>query len=211
MKSFEKVENLEPEKRKRILHAALREFAEKGYDQASTNQIVKEAEISKGMLFYYFNNKEDLYHYLINYGLKIVREEFLDTLDETIPDFLDRLKYISQAKLAYFWNYPAVNQFMGTILLEKDLELPVDLQGKLQETIAYAQQKTYSSHSSDKNPFRKDVDSQKAAQLIEWTIRGYQQETLERLKGKKMTELDLEKMWDEFDEYIEILRTAFYQ
>lgn len=54
---FSKFLNLNPEKQDRILNAALKEFAQKGYQNASTNEIVKEAGISKGLLFHYFNNK----------------------------------------------------------------------------------------------------------------------------------------------------------
>ena len=37
--------SLELEKQQRIINAALKEFARNGYEKASTNEIVKEAEI----------------------------------------------------------------------------------------------------------------------------------------------------------------------
>jgi AcrR family transcriptional regulator len=48
-------------KRERILEAAAREFAAHGYEGASLNQILAEAEISKGAAYYYFDDKADLY------------------------------------------------------------------------------------------------------------------------------------------------------
>ena len=54
---MEKFNSLDEEKRQKILDAALMEFAEHGYEKASTNRIVKEAGIGKGMLFYYFKSK----------------------------------------------------------------------------------------------------------------------------------------------------------
>jgi AcrR family transcriptional regulator len=45
-------------KQNEIMHAALREFSRFGYDLASTNRIVAEAGISKGVLFKYFSNKK---------------------------------------------------------------------------------------------------------------------------------------------------------
>lgn len=57
--------HLPEEKQKQILDCALNEFAEQGYDLASTNQIVKEAGISKGVLFKYFTSKEELFYYII--------------------------------------------------------------------------------------------------------------------------------------------------
>ena len=51
---------LEKEKQDRIIEAAIKEFAEYGYENGSTNRIVKECGISKGSLFKYFENKEDI-------------------------------------------------------------------------------------------------------------------------------------------------------
>lgn len=43
------------------MNAAFKEFGKFGYAQASTNHICKQYDISKGLLFYYFQNKEQLY------------------------------------------------------------------------------------------------------------------------------------------------------
>ena len=64
--------NLHKEKQQRILNAALNEFANKGFDRASTNEIVKSAGISKGLLFHYFNNKKDFSSFCLN----IVYEQY---------------------------------------------------------------------------------------------------------------------------------------
>jgi AcrR family transcriptional regulator len=53
--------DLEQHRRERILGAAAREFAERGYEAASVNRIIIEAGISKGSLYYYFDDKEDLF------------------------------------------------------------------------------------------------------------------------------------------------------
>lgn len=61
---------LEPDKQQRILEAVLKEFATQGYDKASTNRIVQEAGIAKGMLFYYFKNKQELFRYALQHSIK---------------------------------------------------------------------------------------------------------------------------------------------
>ncbi|RIL20144.1 TetR/AcrR family transcriptional regulator, partial [Staphylococcus gallinarum] len=40
--------NLKPAKQRTIVNAAVKEFVKSGYDKASTNEIVKHAQISKG-------------------------------------------------------------------------------------------------------------------------------------------------------------------
>ncbi|ADY55173.1 regulatory protein TetR [Syntrophobotulus glycolicus DSM 8271] len=47
-------------RRNAILNAAFKEFAERGFDEASTNVIAKESGISKGLMFHYVNSKKDL-------------------------------------------------------------------------------------------------------------------------------------------------------
>ncbi|MCA9662226.1 MAG: TetR/AcrR family transcriptional regulator [Myxococcales bacterium] len=52
---------LDPDKRRAILEAAADEFARDGFDGASYNQIIARAGISKGAMYYYFDDKADLY------------------------------------------------------------------------------------------------------------------------------------------------------
>ncbi|MCZ6889061.1 MAG: helix-turn-helix domain containing protein [Gammaproteobacteria bacterium] len=54
-------EGLDAERRGRILDAAAEQFSDRGYDGASINRIIAEAGISKGALYYYFDDKEDLF------------------------------------------------------------------------------------------------------------------------------------------------------
>ncbi|MCF7669493.1 MAG: TetR/AcrR family transcriptional regulator [Verrucomicrobia bacterium] len=55
------------EKRKTILDAALRCFADNGYSSTSVQHIVDTAKITKPMLYYYFTNKAGLFQALIDW------------------------------------------------------------------------------------------------------------------------------------------------
>ena len=57
--------NLIDEKREKIINEALREFEENDFESASINQIVIRSEISKGSFYQYFEDKKDLYRYII--------------------------------------------------------------------------------------------------------------------------------------------------
>ena len=52
---------LDPDRRAAILTAAAEEFARAGLEGASYNQIIARAGASKGAMYYYFDNKEDLF------------------------------------------------------------------------------------------------------------------------------------------------------
>lgn len=54
-------ESLDPERRATLLAAAAEEFAAHGYEAASFNRIIERAGTSKGAMYYYFEDKADLY------------------------------------------------------------------------------------------------------------------------------------------------------
>ena len=57
--------NLPAEKQEKLLEAATREFSHKPFNEASINQIIKEAGIPRGSFYMYFQDKEDLFRYLL--------------------------------------------------------------------------------------------------------------------------------------------------
>lgn len=54
-------QRLAEEKQHAILEAAATEFAQNGFAAASFNRIIESAGLSKGAMYYYFDDKEDLY------------------------------------------------------------------------------------------------------------------------------------------------------
>lgn len=54
-------EKLPEDRRRLILEAAAREFGEHGFDGASYNRIIAHCGTSKGAMYYYFDDKADLY------------------------------------------------------------------------------------------------------------------------------------------------------
>lgn len=57
--------NLPAEKQALIFDVAIAEFALHPYEQASVNRVVARADIAKGSFYQYFENKKDLYLYLL--------------------------------------------------------------------------------------------------------------------------------------------------
>lgn len=57
--------NLPEEKRNTVINAAIDEFAEYGLENASTNRIVANSGISKGSFYQYFEDKQDVFMYLL--------------------------------------------------------------------------------------------------------------------------------------------------
>jgi len=77
-----RVAGQDPVKRQQILDGAKRVFLEVGFDGASMNDITREAGVSKGTIYVYFENKEDLFGALIDRERSAIFASLAETLDE---------------------------------------------------------------------------------------------------------------------------------
>lgn len=68
------------QKRQRVIDQALRMFAERGYENVSVDEILKEAGIAKGTFYHYFESKEDI---LLDFGKSQI--EIIDRWEEDSP------------------------------------------------------------------------------------------------------------------------------
>lgn len=74
------------QKKERILKAAIQEFSSRKYAEASINQIIKEADISRGSFYQYFEDKDDLYFYIISTVINETAYTFLKDFLASQPD-----------------------------------------------------------------------------------------------------------------------------
>ena len=63
---------LNDEKKKKLIDASFKEFSLYNYNDVSINRIIKEAGISRGSFYMYFEDKKDLYFYLLEQHLEIL-------------------------------------------------------------------------------------------------------------------------------------------
>lgn len=86
------------DKKQRIIRAAMEHFAKSGYKKTTMDEIVATANISKGLIFYYFGNKEKLYLYLYEFAYGLVYNSIMNTLEQ--EDLFERIRESEQVKLA---------------------------------------------------------------------------------------------------------------
>ena len=146
---------------------------------------------------------------MIEYSMSITMNEFLNLIDTNEFDFIERMKQVSLLKMKLYAEHPDIMNFMGTLILTEELEFPEDLISRLDDLKRLGNEKMY--ENVDTSLFRDDVDVNKVYQLIRWSIEGYQNELTYRLKGKKMSEVDMDPLWDEFYEYLDIMKKSFYK
>ncbi|ARI75708.1 TetR/AcrR family transcriptional regulator [Halobacillus mangrovi] len=201
--------SLDKEKRDKILNAALREFAQRGYKQASTNQIVKEADISKGALFHYFKNKKDLYLALYDHFVSMFLEEMESEIDWSEKDIFIRYRNISHIKIGLYYKYPDMFNFLNAVFTEDAREVQKEVERRIEE---YGSQKYIEMMADiDPTPFKEDIDVKKAIDIITWSLEGFAYKQQAKVKGMKLEDIDLQENLKELDDYLEMLKQAFYK
>ena len=89
---------LAPEKQERLLEAATREFSRRSFAEASINQIIKDAGIPRGSFYMYFDDKEDLFCYVmsgyVDQLLMVVRESVLRAGGDLFQGMLDLYDFL---------------------------------------------------------------------------------------------------------------------
>ncbi|MEH7251439.1 TetR/AcrR family transcriptional regulator [Neobacillus niacini] len=206
---FSKFLNLDSEKQDRIINAAIKEFAQKGYDSASTNEIVKEAGISKGLLFHYFKNKKQLFFFLFDYCYNVVADEFYKKVDLTEKDFFNRIRQAVQIKTELQTQYPEILTFIQEAMMQDSPEIKADFDKKKQELTAVNINIIY--EGIDLSKFRDDVDVQKILKIIAWTFEKMSDEELLKAKMLPDHKIDYDKIYIEAEEYFEIFIKGFYK
>ncbi|TPN84157.1 TetR/AcrR family transcriptional regulator [Mesorhizobium sp. CU2] len=71
----------DPMKRAQIIEGARRVFIDKGFEAASMNDITREAGVSKGTIYVYFENKEELFEALIEEERGTIFKNLYEVLD----------------------------------------------------------------------------------------------------------------------------------
>lgn len=129
----EKFFDLKKEKQDRMINAALKLFAENGYRRASTDDMVREAGISKGLLFHYFGSKLGLYEFVYDYSVKFLTMELSSVLHQEETDFFVLRGQIEQAKAAVMKNFPYVQLFLYRASKEDETEALTAITEKRQQ------------------------------------------------------------------------------
>ena len=206
---FSKFLNIDSEKQERIINAASKEFAQKGYDNASTNEIVKEAGISKGLLFHYFNNKKGLYLFLYDYLQEMFLEKIYAKINWNQKDLFIRYREITLLKFELFKSYPETINFIKVAYFEDSKEVKSDLERRHNELVASSYHKLFTDF--DHSLFKEGIDINKAVQLIYWGMEGFANQQQEKHQALSTDQINPDEVLMEMDSYSEMLRDAFYK
>ena len=126
--------NLPAERRDRVLEAACAEFGARGFSAGSLNVIARRADVAKGSLFQYFDDKLDLFAHVCDTTSERIRadvEKRIGGLLETDPDlpFFDLLDDVLRYWVRYFADHPVDRAVTAATNLEVDDDVRAAVRG----------------------------------------------------------------------------------
>jgi len=193
----EKFFDLKKEKQDRIINAALKIFAQNGYRHASTDDIVKEADISKGLLFHYFGSKAGVFEFICDYSVRYMILELATKASGTESNLFEVMKQIEMARMDAMKGYPYMQQFLNrceredapeaVAMIEEKWPLLQEQYGRIYKQVLYTD-------------FPAGVDGHKLQKMMELTVEGLM---LERFDEKAF---EPERLYAEIAEYMDMMR-----
>ncbi len=188
--------DLKQEKQDRMINAALKIFAQNGYKHASTDDIVKEAGISKGLLFHYFDSKIGVYSFLYDYSARYMQLELSSAVDPEETSYMALRRQMEAARMQSLKTYPYMELFLKTAAKET-VEEAVSATKASKE--AYETALSEILGKADMETFRAAKNSDKFLKMLDYTTEGIMRESF---AGDTF---DAQKYYKEVIAYIDLI------
>ena len=200
----EKFLALSEEKQQRIINAAMEVFGKNEYKRASTDLIAVKAGISKGLLFYYFHNKKELYLYVYHCLMDIMKDQIADTAFLELTDFFELLRYAGTGKAVMLEKHPYILEFAMRAFYSENEIVSDALKSfnTMQEEVMY---QMYFGHI-DTYKFKDSVEPFKVYKMLRWMGDGYIHD--KQMAGKA---IDINELLDEFNDWMDMMTKLVYK
>ena len=100
--------------KRKIFETSMKLFAEKGYDATSIEEITANVGVAKGTLYYHFSSKEEIFGFLIEEGVKLLKNS-IEIKTEKLENALDKIRAIVLIEIKVLVKY---EEFMTIVLRE---------------------------------------------------------------------------------------------
>lgn len=185
------------------------EFADKGYEKASTNAIIKDAKVSKGILFRYFGNKKSLYLYIVEYCIQFLITEYEKYPLQKSGDIFERIIELGIIKLKISHANPNISK----LIVHAFMNTPEGIRSEIQDKYKQLSNEFVPSifEDVDSSKFRNGVNPKKALEIVMLFLEALQEKYTKEYKGREQELLDdIDKIMEEYKEYIAVLKYGIY-
>jgi len=164
-------DRLPQEKHERIIQKCFEEFSANSYKEASISKIVSELRIAKGSIYKYFENKHDLYVYLIERAAEIKLSYIAHQLDGRLDADTDLLWEVVQSGSAFDVRHPLITRFLNRVLSDSSNENDAQIKDFIQEK-SNAFLLGYVQKGQKSGAIRSDIDTQTISLYINMVLTG---------------------------------------
>ncbi len=194
--------DLKKEKQDRMINAALKVFALHGYRHASTDDIVREAAISKGLLFHYFENKPGVYSFVYDYSVRYMTLELKATVNAGETDLFELVKQTECAKMHAMRGYPYMQQFLNRSMSEDVSEALLAIEEKRNILL-----NVYEGicKQMDFAALPVGIDGEKIYKMLDLTMKGLMAERFQDASFQP------DMLYQESLDYIDMMKQIVYQ
>lgn len=105
---------LSDEKINKLIEAGIKEFAEKGYDKANLSTIARHAELSVGVIYKYYQDKEALFLACVRFSLQALTDALKEVAFKS-DDFEESLKSVIHTLIVHAKEHKDINRMYHEI------------------------------------------------------------------------------------------------
>ena len=192
----EKFFDLSRLKQDRMINGALEVFAKNGFKHASTDDMVKAVDVSKGLWFHYFGSKLGLYTFVYGYSVKYMILELASAVDEKEKNYFEIMKQIEYAKMKISKSYPYMTRFLERALEETDTEI---MEQTAEDRRIYQEKVAGLGKNGEIPEIADKAKREKIKKMAHYTIEG--------IVKDKAQSAEPETVYKEIKNYLDLLRS----
>ena len=190
--------------KEKILNEAINEFAHAGYAGASTNKIMQNTGLAKGLLFHYFPSKQALFNACLENILSTFQKDLDIFMQNMSEDLFERLADFLTWKSRLAQEQPITLRFLlGLTNLPPEIRVTTD---DLLLTLRQKNSKLLSNY--DKTLWNPKINQKDALQVIVMVFEAFDQKMIMQMNSK--VSYDPKEMLPYALSMLEVLKTGFY-
>jgi AcrR family transcriptional regulator len=122
--------NLPEEKKERLIETAIEEFSKQSFKDASITKIAENAGVSKGSLYQYFDDKKDLYKYILDIAGDKKKEYLISWMHQLQHlDFIEIIRELYIKGIEFAFDNPKLAGIANNFMKEKDVKFKEEILG----------------------------------------------------------------------------------
>ena len=191
-----------------LVHSGFKAFSQADFKKVSTNDIVRDAGVSKGLLFHYFGNKESFYITLYEMALGLIHRDMFVTFPFENKDFFERLKLMILYKSEAFQKHKTLALFIKRVHLNTTFTI-TKKRNKIYQTFTQRNFKKV-FEAIDTTRFKSDTYLDEMYKVVTWTFNKITHDW-EKAHHEKDSDEAIRLLEDELSHYVRFFKTFFYK